>query len=131
MHRLAVASVALAFSLVASIAQAQQIKLTPHVVLGPLDQEAADPAFEARTLGQLARLKSRLAAGEESFFLRKERGPHAGRYAVFPTSPNANSQAIAAHTQAFPTLVKYELIGASQMSCAQRSRHPYVGSPKT
>jgi hypothetical protein len=115
MHRLAVASVAVAFSLVTSIAQAQQITLTPQVALGALDQAAADPAFETRTLGQLAGLKSRLAAGEESFFLRKERGPHAGRYAVFLTSANANSQAIAAHTQAFPTLVKYELVGASQV----------------
>ena len=115
MHRLAVASVAVAFSLVASIAQAQQIKLTRHVALGALDHAAADPAFEAQTLGQLAGLKSRLAAGEESFFLRKERGPHTGRYAIFLTSPHANSQAIAAHTQAFPTLVRYELIGASQV----------------
>ena len=60
-------------------------------------------------------LKSRLAAGEESFFLRKERGPHTGRYAIFLTSPHANSQAIAAHTQAFPTLMRYELIGASKV----------------
>ena len=115
MHRLAIASVALAFSLVASIAQAQQIVLTPHVALGPVGPAAADPAFETRTLGQLAPLKSSLAAGEASFFLKKARGPHTGRYAVFLTSPHANSPAIAAHTQAFPTLVRYELIGASKV----------------
>ena len=53
MHRLAVANVALAFPLVASIAQAQQIKLTPHVALGarPCCRRSA---FEAQRLGQLA-----------------------------------------------------------------------------
>ena len=87
MHRLAAENLALAFSLIASIAQAQQIKLTPHVAFSELAQAAADPAFEAQTLGQLAGLKPRLAAGEESFFLKKARGPHAGSYAVFLTLP--------------------------------------------
>lgn len=115
MHRLATSIIVLAFSLVASFAQAQQITLTPHIAFGELDQATADPAFESGTLGRLAQLRPRLGAGQESFFLKKARGPHAGTYAVILTLPNANSQAIAAHTQAFPTLVKYELIGASQV----------------
>jgi len=115
MRRHAAASVAFALSLVASIAQAQQIALTPYVALGPLGAAAADPAFETRTLGQLAPLKSSLAAGEASFFLKKARGPHAGEYAVLVTSRRATSPSVAAHAEAFPTLVRYELIGAAQV----------------
>src|SRR5689334_16025273 len=115
MRRLTVASLVLACLLVASIAHAQQIKLTQHIAFGELAPAAADPAFEAQALGQLSGLKSRLAAGEESFFLKKARGSHVGTYAMLLTSPSAASQSLSAHTQAFPTLLKYELIGASKV----------------
>jgi hypothetical protein len=111
MHlRIAVTTAVLALALVGSAAEAQQMTLTPQIGLGTLAQADADPAFETRTLGQLQELKSNL--GEQPYLLRKDRGPHAGRYAVFVTMPPGSGRTGIAYARAFPTVTQYQLLGA-------------------
>jgi hypothetical protein len=111
--RIAVSAATLALTLAASPAQAQMMQLTPTIALGTLDQAAADPAFETKTLAELQGLRAGAAQGETSFLLRKDRGPHTGRYAVFVTSPGAGRTA--AYARVFPKVVQYTLIGANQV----------------
>jgi hypothetical protein len=115
MHRrIAISAAVLTLTLAASTAQAQMMQLTPTIALGTLDQAAADPAFEAKTLAELQTLKAGAASGETAYLLRKDRGPHAGRYAVFVTSPGAGRTA--AYARTFPKVVQYSLIGANQVA---------------
>ena len=111
--RVALSAAALTLTLAASTAQAQNMQLTPTIAIGTLDQAAADPAFETKTLGELQTLRANAPQGETSFLLRKDRGPHAGRYAVFVTSPGAGRAA--AYARTFPKVVQYQLIGANQL----------------
>lgn len=104
-----------AFVVVAPSAQAQQMKLTAQIGLGTLEQATADPAFETRTLGQLQGLKSNPPLGESSYLLRKDRGPHAGRYAVFVTAPPGSGRTIFGHAQTFSSIRSYSLVGADKV----------------
>lgn len=107
---------ALVLALLPSLAQAQQMKLTPQIGLGTLEQATPDPAFETATLGQLAALKSAATGfAGEMFLLKKDRGPHTGRYAVFVTAPTGSSRHLAAVTQRFPTVQSYQLVGADKL----------------
>lgn len=101
--------------LAARPAEAQQMKLSPQIGLGTLEQAAPDPAFETRTAAQIAGLKSSPALGEEAFLLRKDRGPHPGRYAVFVTAPAGSGGAILNYARTFPSVVQYQLIGADKL----------------
>jgi hypothetical protein len=115
-HRIAVTTAVLALALTASAAQAQNMTLTPQIGLGTLEQAAADPAFETRTATQLQGVKS-AATGftGEMFLLRKDRGPHTGRYAVFVTAPAGSGRHIMGVQRAFPSVVQYTLVGADQL----------------
>jgi hypothetical protein len=114
MHaRIAISAAVLTLTLAASPAQAQMMQLTPNIALGTVGPNAADPAFETKALADLQALRSGAAAGETSYLLRKDRGPHVGRYAVFVTSPGAGRTA--AYARTFPTVVQYSLIGANQV----------------
>ncbi len=105
---------ALILTLFPSMTQAQQIKLTPRIGLGTLAQTDADPAFETRTLGQLAGLDSAAFTGDV-LLLRKDRGPHVGRYAVLVTVPSGSRQDMPAVAPTFPTVQSYELVGADRL----------------
>jgi hypothetical protein len=105
---------ALALSVFASSAAAQTIKLTPQIGLGTLEQATPDPAFEARTLVQIDGMKAS-AVGSELFLLRKDRGPHAGRYAALITAPAGAGRNIMPFARTFPSVVSYQLIGADKL----------------
>ena len=92
------------------------MRLTPQIGLGTLEQAAPDPAFETATLARLGAVKS-AAAGftGEMLLLRKDRGPHAGRYAVFVTAPAGSGRHIFGVAQAFPAVQSYQLIGADKL----------------
>jgi hypothetical protein len=100
-----------------SAAQAQQmtITLTPQIGLGTLEQAPAeaDPAFETKTLAQIAPLKSQPAA--DVVLLRKDRGPHPARYAIFVTANQGGGRNISSVAQKFPTVKAYQLIGADRV----------------
>jgi hypothetical protein len=111
--RLVISAAVLALALGASTALAQDITLTPQIALGTLEQAEADAAFEARTLGQLAGLKSDL--GEQPYLLKKDRGPHPGHYAVFVTMPPGSGRMGIQYMRAFPTVTQYQLVDAEQL----------------
>jgi hypothetical protein len=114
--RIAVSVAALTLSLAATTAQAQTMQLTPNIALATLDQQAADPAFEAKTLAEIQAVAATpRAAGATAYLLRKDRGPHVGRYAVFVTMPQGAGGAGLAYTVPFPKLTAYQLIGANQL----------------
>lgn len=107
-------SMAASLGVWAADAGAQQIKLTPQIGLGTLEQAAPDPAFEARMLSQIDGMKGTLS-GSELFLLRKDRGPHAGRYAVLIASAAGTGWNSMPVTRAFPGVVQYQLIGAGTL----------------
>ena len=107
-------AIAAMMGVVAASANAQQIRLTPQIGLGTLEQAAADPAFEAKTLAQIDSMKSS-ATGSELFLLRKDRGPHSGRYAALITAPAGAGRNIMPFARTFPTVVSYQLIGADKL----------------
>jgi hypothetical protein len=114
MHaRTTVTTTVLTLALGAAMAEAQQVTLTPQIALGTLDQTAADPAFEARTLDQLQGLKG--STNETAYLLRKDRGPHQGRYAVFVTMPAGSGRSGLTYTRTFPSVTQYQLVGAEQL----------------
>jgi hypothetical protein len=100
----------------ATAAQAQQMALTPQIGLGTLEQATPDQAFETRTLAQLRDVKA-AAQGftGEMLLLRKDRGPHAGRYAVFVTAPAGSGRHISGAAQRFPSVKSYQLVGADKI----------------
>ena len=107
---------ALVLALVPSLVQAQQMRLTPQIGLGTLEQAAPDSAFETAALARLGAVKS-AATGftGEMLLLRKDRGPHAGRYAVFVTAPAGSGRHIFGVAQAFPAVQSYQLVGAEKL----------------
>jgi hypothetical protein len=113
MHaRIAVSATILALAMPVSLAQAQTMQLTPAIALTTLDQPAVDPAFEAKTLADLSGVaRTPQAAGAVAFLLRKDRGPHVGRYAVFVTMPGGRAPAMA-YTKLFPKLSVFQLVAA-------------------
>lgn len=116
-HRLPWALAALVFALVRPfVAQAQQmtITLTPQIGLGTLAQAppATDPTFEATTLKQIGPLKPTSQAVGDVMLLRKDRGPHPGRYAIFVTAGPGEGRYVSSVSRTFPTVRSYQLIGA-------------------
>jgi hypothetical protein len=89
------------------------IRLTPQIGLGTLEQapEAADAAFEALTLSHFAPVKPPATTVGDLMLLRKDRGPHPGRYAIFVTAGHGDSSYIASVARTFPTVKSYQLIG--------------------
>ena len=99
-------------ALLVAPAEAQQIKLTPDLLLGTLQQATPDPAFESRTLADIDKQKA-TNPGSEWFLLRKDRGPHTGRYATLITAPAGRFRM---PTQpASPGVMHYQLIGADKL----------------
>ena len=91
------------------------MKLTPQIGLGTLDQATPDPTFETRTLGALAGLKDGQAFTGDAFLLRKDRGPHTGRYAALVIPVAGRSGNGTAFGRMFPTLAQYQLVGAARL----------------
>jgi hypothetical protein len=116
MHaHIAASATVLALATAASPAQAQTMQLTPTIALVTLDQPAVDPGYEAKTLSDLhAVARTPQAAGAAAYLLRKDRGPHVGRYAVFVTTPGGSAPAMA-YTKLFPTLSVFQLIAADSV----------------
>lgn len=108
----AIAVLTLVPALYCSSAQAQQITLTPQIGLGTLDQANPDPAFETSTAGRIDGAKSEAGSSVQAFLLRKDRGPHAGRYAVLVTAPAGAGRNIMPFARAFPSVRQYQLVGA-------------------
>lgn len=112
--RIACLGAAVVLSLLASSAEAQAIKLTPQIGLGTLEQSTADSAYESRTLTQINGLKAG-SMGNEWFLLRKDRGPHSGRYAALTTVPAGPSRHMMLFPGTFPSIVSYQLLGADKL----------------
>lgn len=105
---------AVVLGLFGASAEAQTIKLTPQIGLGTLEQATPDPAFETKTLAQIDGMKAS-ATGSELFLLRKDRGPHAGRYAALITAPAGSGRNIMPFARQFPSVAQYQLIGADKL----------------
>ena len=100
---------------VASSARAQQIQLTPQLGLGTLGPQAVDQTFETRTTGQLNDLKISTGTQGQALLLRKDRGPHVGRYAVLVTAPPSSGRYLMPFARQFTELQSYQLVGADKL----------------